>query len=338
MKIFLTKLSSSFLFFLLPLSMVWAKPVAQVTEVSGTVFVVSSDGKTSALKINQHLDDRSEVMVDEGSYITLNDYYDSTYHLIGGSYLKFFDKSVQLKKGKAWVKSSNSTYPLALTTANGHVYFGKSEFIATFDQMTSKSQFLVVNGEVEVSNILDKNRKYNIAAGSFTMINPEVENGIPRAPTKVGIASLNSALSEFKQLPAQLKAEPTGRSIASVEKNEPQVIKKGEITFITSNRLPASVEVGSARDYYIKKIGRKSELKPVKVSFYGLGYSAGKAVTQKNLRIPASLHPIGNVPKKVAPSFKNDQEFTQSLKTHTSQQPNRSKELDNLLMDLRSFE
>ena len=58
MKTSLTKLSSSLLLvsFALPL---WGKPVAQVVELTGTVFAVNSDGKTVAIKLNQHLEDKT---------------------------------------------------------------------------------------------------------------------------------------------------------------------------------------------------------------------------------------------------------------------------------------
>lgn len=337
MKTSLTKLSSSFL--LLSLSFtVWAKPVAQVIEVSGTVFVVSPDGKASALKVNQHLEEKSEVMVEEGASITLNDYYDATYHLTGGSHLKFFNKSVQLKRGKTWIQSHNSRHPLALTTANGHVDYWKGEFITTFDQSTSRSQVLVVNGEVEVSNILDKNQKYTVLAGSFTMIDPEVENGIPRSPTKVGLASLNSALSDFKQLPMKMKTEPQGRAIASVDEAAAPV-KKGEIIFMKSNRLPASVKTGTAHSYYKKIVAKKADLTPVPIKIYGMSWTSSvKEVSKEVPRAPASVQAINPVmPQKIAPFMKNDHEFTESLKSHTTQQPKYSKELESLIHDLKSY-
>lgn len=336
MKTSLIKLSSSFLLLSLSFS-AWAKPVALVTEISGTVFVVSPDGKTSALKLNQHLDDKSEVMVEEGASITLNDYYDATYHLTGGSHLKFFNKSVQLKKGKTWIQSLNSRHPLALTTANGHVDYWKGEFITTFDQATSRSQVLVVNGEVEVSNILDKNQKYTVVAGSFTIVDPEVENGIPRSPTKVGLTSLNSALSEFKRLPARLKAE--GRTIASVDEDMIPV-KKGEIIFMKSNRLPASVKGGIAHNYYKKIVGVKAILTPVPIKIYGVSWttSVKGPVNEAAPRAPASVQLLNPVtPQRVAPIMKNDHEFTESLKTHSAQQPKYRKELESLIHDLKSY-
>lgn len=339
MKTSLTKLSSSFLLLSFSLA-VFAKPVAQVTELSGTVFVVTPEGKTSQLKLNQHLEEKSEVMVEEGGSITLNDYYDATYHLTGGAHLKFYNKSVQLKKGKTWIQSVNARHPLALTTANGNVDFWKGEFIATFDQGTSRTQVLVVNGEVEVSNILDHNMKYTVPAGTFTLVDPEVESGLPRTPTKVGLQSLNDALAEFRQLPEKIKAEPT-RAIASVEeKKEP--VKKGEIIFITSSRMPASVS-GSAYKYYKKKVHKapkRAEETPVPIRIYGTSYQPTKPFEAQELapRQPASIPQVTPVvPKKSVQDVEMDPQFAESLKKHAIEQPKYSKELDNLIQDLKSY-
>ncbi len=328
MKTSLTKLSSSLLLLSLSLS-VWAKPVAQVTEISGTVFMVTADGKTSALKLNQHLEEQSEIMVSSGSSITLNDYYDATYHLISGSHLKFFNKSVQLKKGKTWIQASNAKHPLALTTANGYVNFSKGEFITIFDQMTSRSQVLVVNGEVDVSNILDMDMKYAIPAGSFTVVDSEIENGSPRAPTKIGLQSLNAALTEFKQLPVELKTNE-GRSIASVETSHQAPVKKGEIIFIKSHRLPASVETVRR-----KKV-KSPKFSPVPIKIYGTSWKKAEAFTAP--RAPASIQSVApNLPKIVAPKVENDPEFENSLKKQASKQPKYSKELEKLIDDLKSY-
>lgn len=337
MKTSLTKLSSSVLFFSLSLA-VYAKPVAQVTEVSGSVFVITPTGDAKTLKLNQHIEEKSEIMVEEGATVTLNDYYDSTYHLTGGTHLKFYDKSVQLKKGKSWIQAENARHPLALTTANGHVDYWKGEFIATFDQASSRTQVLVVNGDVEVSNILDKNMKYTVAAGTFTMVDPEVESGIPRSPTKVGLQSLNEALSEFKQLPTKLQAAPvaTSRAIASVEE-EP--VKKGKIIFIKSSRHPASV-TGGAHKYYKSKVFKKVDATPVPIHFYGTNFQVAEPVTPyvKTPREPASVQV--SLPKhtqNLAPKLDVDQEFAESLKKHAVEQPKYSKELNSLINDLKSY-
>lgn len=328
MKTFTTKLKSSTILLALVALPLWAKPVAQVTEISGAVFVVNSDGKTSTLKLNDHLEDKSEVMVEEGASVTLNDYYDATYHLIGGTHLKFFDRSAQLKRGKSWVQCMNGRFPLALTTANGHANFWKGEFIATFDQSTSRSQFLVVNGDVEVSNVLDRDLKYTVPAGTFTVVDPEVEAGVPRAPTKVGLSSLDTALAEFRKLPQVIKENILpARAIASVEE-APQ--KKGEIIFIQTHRLPASVS-GGAHSYFAKKT-KSRVLTAAPIRYYGIAPESQVFAPRR----PASVVPFVNMPKKAVDSTLNP-EFEESLKKKSFEQPKYPKELNSLIEDLKSY-
>lgn len=371
MKTSITKLKSSLFLSLAVLSFpLLAKPVAQVTEVKGQVFLISADGKTKSLKVNDHLEEKSEVMVGEDGDITLNDYYDATYHLIEGSHVKFFDKSVQLKQGKTWIQSTNSRHPLALTTANGNVDFWKGEFITTFDQATSKTQVLVVNGEVEVSNVLDKNLKYIVPAGNFTLVDPEIANGEPRSPTKVGLASLNQSLAEFKSLPAAMKniTATATREIASVpESKDAQLeammnaakvaaapaaaapaVKKGQIVFMQNwkpvgqARVPASADTGSAHQYFKKKV-TKWKLSPAPIRFYGIKQTEpakiSALVTPAAPRLPASVNPsiVHAAPKKVGSDLNIDAEFSASLRNEQVSQPKHTKELENLIQDLKSY-
>ena len=332
MKTFLTRLKSSLaLLFALLAIPGWAaeKPVAQVTEISGQVFLITPEGKTKSLKMKDHVAEKSEIMVDEGGSVTLNDYYDATYHLNGGTHLKFFNKSVQLKKGNTWIQSLNPRHGLALTTANGHVDFWKGEFITTFDQATSRSQILVVAGDVEVSNILDRNMKYSVPAGTFTLVDPELENGVPRAPTKVGLASLNVAMEKFKKLPEVMREAPLpARGIASVEEAAPAgPEKKGEIIFISSTRMPASVN-GGAHKYFKKLTKKKPELTDAPISFIGTSWtprSPASTPISRPLSGPATL------------SLQPDADFDQSLKIQAKEQPYHSKELEGLINDLKSY-
>lgn len=336
MKTSLTKLKSSFVILLTLTSLsLWAKPVAQVTGISGQVFVITALGETSTLKMNDHLEEKSEVMVEEGATITLNDYYDATYHLVGGTHLKFFNKSVQLKRGKAWIQSLSKRHSLAVTTANGHADFWKGEFITTFSQDTSRSQFLVVNGDIEVSNVLDRNMKYTVSAGSFSIIDPEIESGLPRAPTRVGLASLNSALAEFKKLPeGNSRSRVSSRAIASVAEAPEEKVKKGEIIFISTNRLPASVQ-GKAHSYYKKKASQEVKLSRVPIKFYGTTWK--EPVPAIAPRSPASVPVRVQVPRKTSSSLNLDPEFTESLKKEVIEQPKYSKELEGLIHDLKSY-
>lgn len=331
MKISLTKLSSSLLLLSLPLSL-WAKPMGLVTAISGKVFMTTEEGKTTTLRLNQTIDEKAEILVPTDSSLTLNDYYDGTFHLTGGSHLKLFDKSVQLKTGKVWVQSMNSRHPMVLTTSNGQVNYLKGEFIAIFDKPTSRSQVLVVDGEVDVANILDPEMKYSIPAGSFTVVDSEKENGVPRAPTRIGQQSLNAALEEFKSHSLEATASG-GRSIASVKEEEAPK-KKGEIIFIKSHRFPASVSEKQS-----KKSGKSESierLNPVPIKIYGTSWKQNEG--EKAPRTPASIHVIApSLPKNGASNVINHPEFTDSLKNETNKQPKFSKELENLIRDLKSY-
>lgn len=344
MKTSLTKLSSSILFFSLSIQ-VWAAPMAQVVAIKGTAFVISAEGKTQELKLNQHIDDKSEVMVEEGASVSLNDYYDSTYHLVGGSHMKFYNRSVQLKRGKSWIQSSGKTHKLGLTTANGKVIFGKSEFITFFDQANSKTQVLVVNGEVEVSNILNQDMKETVTAGTFTILDPEIENGVPRVPTKVGVNSLNAALAEFTKTPDKIETT-AARSIASVEDKQdsssfkkagPQ-LPKGEIIYITKSRMPASVRPGLAHSYFKKVTSKKAVTNEVPIKIYGQNSVQQKL--ESSPRKPASFQKQTKeekVPTKVAHEVEGDIEFNSSLKKQMEEQPKHPKPLQGLIEELQSY-
>ncbi len=342
MKTSLTKLKSSFFVALFISLSATAKPVAQVTEIKGQVFAMSPEGKTVGLKVNDHLDDKTEIMVEEGGSLTLNNYYDATYHLIGGTQLKLFDKSAQLKRGKTWIESKNTRHPLAITTANGNVDFWKAEFIVTFDTANSRTQVLVVNGEVDVSNILDKNMKTSVTAGTFTLIDPEIESGSPRASTKVGLNSLNQALAEFKQLPESLKVVSAPQEAVAPIPAATASVKRGEIIFIDTkghrqDRLPASVS-GAAQQYFKQKTQiKKVTLSPAPIRFYGMRQvDTGIRLTPRKPASTAVDMPIAG-PGKVEESMNRDVEFESSLKIQTDQQPKYSKELDNLIQDLKSY-
>lgn len=299
----------------------WAKPIAQVQEVKGLAFIITASGETKRIKAFDILEERSELLVEEGTQVSLNDYYNASYHLTGGTHVKFYDRSIQLKKGKTWVKSLSKA-PLIMTTANGSVEFTAGQFIATFDQVTNRSQVLVVQGDVEVSNILDQDLRYTVAQGNFTVIDPEVDNGLPRVPTKVGMASLNSALEEFKMksdAPLVLPSKPS-RSVASVRPLEtPVSIKKGEIIFMTSSELPRAVNGPSRRTPASVKPKRTPRYGVAPISYYGVKEAAAAFA-----RIPASS---SQSPIQVVPTLKEDKDVM----------PEYTNDLKNLLHDLKSY-
>jgi hypothetical protein len=207
MKTSLTKSKSSLLVLLTFLTTsALARPVIEVVKVKGSVFAVTHGGKTSSLKPHDRVEELSEIMIEDGGTVLFKDYYNGTYQLTGGSHVKLLDKSIELKAGKAWVKCSNTQFPLSLTTANGRADFLKSEFIVTFEPEKTRSQFLVINGEVDLSNPLDRQNRFKVSAGNFSVVDPAIDHGVPRAPTPTGAESLTEVVAEFNgKAPAEKK-------------------------------------------------------------------------------------------------------------------------------------
>ncbi len=323
MKTSHTKLKSSLVVLITLGSMsLWAKPIAQVQSVKGLAFVITEGGATKKVKSHDIIDERDELLVEDGSQLSLNDYYNSTYYLTGGSHIKIYDRSIQLKKGKTWVKSQSRS-PLAMTTANGNVEFAAGQFIATFDQATNRSQILVVQGDVNVSNVLDRDLIQSVPQGQFTVIDPEVENGIPRVPTKVGAVSLNAALEEFQmknEAPLQMPTvTKPARSIASVTALEvPMQVKKGQIIFMSSTALPEAVTpkktVRAPASVAVKKTYSDAA-----IAYYGTK-AQGEVVSA---RLPAST------PQPI--------QIESTLKKIEPVRPGYSNELESLINDLKSY-
>lgn len=318
MKTFRTKLKISLTLALAFSALsVWAKPIAQIQEVRGLAFVITPNGTTKRIQAQDLIDERAEILVEEGTQVSLNDYYNTTYHLTGGTHMKFFDRSIQLKKGKTWVKAG-SRVPLSMTTANGNVEYTAGQFIATFNQTNNRSQILVVQGDVDVTNILDKDLRHTVGQGNFTVIDPEVDDGIPRVPTKVGMASLNSALKEFEMpTAAPVPTQRPSRSLASVRQLEtPMQMKKGEIIFITTTELPRPVRAPAS-----VKPQKKTSWGPAKISYYG----HKQELPKKFSRIPAS-------------SAQSEVQVQRILKKTPEVRPVYSNDLESLINELKSYQ
>lgn len=332
MKTSITKLKTSLFLITLTLSSVsFAKVVAKVTEVKGNVFAVLPDGKTVKVTPNLHLEEKSEILVAESGSATFYDFYDTTYHLNSTGHIKILDRSVHLKGGKVWIQSTHASSPLSLITANTYIDYWKSEFITSFDQVSGKSQVMVVGGDLDVSNILDRNLKYSLTAGAFTVIDPDVNEGQPRQPTSIGPESMTKAMAEFKSIPKSILNKETPamkRSIASVD--ESAATKKGEIIFIKTNRAPASVMPKSLK----AKSSVSGVSGPVPVRVIGVfGPVTPKLVAPSlpkvdAVRVPASAQPAVMI---------HDVDFNQSLDSAIDKQPKYPSEVQKLVDDLKSF-
>lgn len=284
-----------------------AKIVARVLDVKGNAF--SFYGKKAVtLKYGSKLTDLSEVMVEDGSTLSLVNSKGHIFHVNGGSLVKLFDGIMELKNGHVWVQSNNKQGGL-INTSNSVGVFDEGEFIYSFDNISGKTQLLVLTGEVKFSNAIEPELRTNIASGYFSLIDPKYENGIPRGATKVGLQSykeMKSVFAHFDKLQntnfehllwgEKKESSSMGRGIASVPQSSTSS-KKGRLitikTYKSSGRIPASV--GDSPLQYYNDLKKKDawKYKPVQnsktapVNYFGYTPSKRHTVSVKPNRVKA---------------------------------------------------
>ena len=126
-------------------------------------------------------------------------------------------------------------------------------------------------------------------------------------------------------------------------------VKKGQIVFMknwkavdSAARVPASADTGSAHKYFKTKVAtaNKWSLTTAPIRFYGLEQPAPAMVAAPVApRLPASVMPqnVVAMPKKVGTDLNIDSDFSNSLRQEQATQPKHSKELENLIQDLKSY-
>lgn len=306
-----------------------ANIVARVIDVQGNAF--SFSGKQSkSLKYGSKIWDLSEVMVEDGSTLSLSSTDGYVIHVNGGSLVKFFKGNVELKNGYVWVNNPNKV-PATVSSANSMADFTEGQFIFSYDNISGKSQLLVLTGDVKFANTLEPNLKINVPAGHFSLVDKEYEKGLPRAATFVGKQSykqMKHVFANFTKLKESvlddmLESKPpskASRNIASVDdqfgKVAPKQIRrhstqKGKVifvrTFSTRKRTPASA---SPMKYYMDVKNREAKKKmPAQtgkfapVNYWGKTWQAPlktemaktnklKINTSGVQRVPASVKPI----------------------------------------------
>jgi hypothetical protein len=345
----------------------YARTVARVIDIQGNAFLFSSEHKAKELKYGSKVPDLSEVMVEDGSTLSLVNTDGHIIHVNGGSLVKFFKGITELKNGYVWVNVKNSSTPGSFNTTNSIVNYNQGQFIYSFDNVSGKTQLLVLTGDVKLSNSLEAGLKVNVASGHFTLVEKNYNNGLPRAPTKIGLESyknLKGVFVNFKNLENSKidemlwnKKPKTNRSIASVSDQFSQnktvkTKRKGKLitikTYGQNTRIPASV---SPMDYY-KDLKKDESLKrkPVKtgkkatIQYFGFDQKVKsnrlplrtakliKIKTKQVKRLPASVPKMNLIKELKGPS-----EFEKSLMQKSMENKRHSDEVNNLIDDLGTY-
>lgn len=339
-----------------------AGPVALVNSVSGNAFVML-DGKILELRKGTYIQDMSEVFTEIGAQITLSDFNDHVFHLSGSGHLHFLNELVELKSGYLWFQSFRKKGKSQIHTANAKVEFINGEGILSFDELSGKTQLLVVKDTMAFGNLSEPELDIAVMDGNFSYIDSNYEGGRARESTPIGYASYKKINSLFQGMKGLTKSELPGinrveenmvsipnskneghlRSLASLDK-ESKNKRSGELIFIhksKKNKMPAldtdkiyeaslnkmKRSIASKRTIYDKPSGTI-------IRVYGTNtvkIPVSKAIIKRN-RAPAS---VKIKPKKV--TVENDA-FQKSMMKHYKQQMRHSNEVQGLIRELENYD
>jgi hypothetical protein len=215
-----------------------AKQVGRVLAVKGNVFAIHQ-GVTYKLNMGDYIEDFVEILTEENGQISFSDFHDHTYHVSGSGHIKVMNKITEIRSGSLWVQSDNRMEDFFIQSSNSNSIYRNGEFIVDYDSDKGKSELLVINGDVDFSNILESHLKYTVNAGQFSYVSQDYEDGLPRNPTNIGFKSFKTAMSPFKgiqpsdkgfvevmktQLGEDVVEPAPSRSIASVKEKPGQVV------------------------------------------------------------------------------------------------------------------
>lgn len=350
----------------------FAKTVARVVEVKGNAFVFYGKKDSRKLFYADKIEEMSEIMVDDSSSVSIKDEYGRIYHLAGGTYIKVFNNLVELKNGNVWVSSDKKTNFGVINTVNAIAKYTVGQFIYSFDNVSGKTQVLVMTGKVNYSNIVESNLSVEVPAGHFSFVDQSLANGLPRGATRIGLSSYKKVKHLFNGIESLEKTSfdkafinevpAPKRSIASVPSSDSSTGKKGKLIYVgddSPSRVVASVtkEV-SAYDYYkqAKKkynIGKVKKVAPVRLYGFPFAAAAPKKVVQKQQivvkkqvspvikkapkksvkRVPASVET-----KSLISEINSSGAFESSLQKATKSNTRHPEEVNKLINELKSYE
>ena len=232
-----------------------AKPVVLVSSIKGNVFSVTN-GKARELRVGDYVDDFSSIMTEEGAQITFSDFYDHKFHLAGSGMVKLLNRMLELKRGYLWVQSLIEGDEFKLQSANAVVTFKYGDGIFSFDNLSGKSQMMVIKGRFRIQNILHEDMGELLDESSFSFVDNDYDRGIPRKATRVG----NQSFLKVKGLFSGILSEGVEKgSILPIKydarKKEPKQFK--------ATRLPASVSAsgkGSGGVTYYRALPKRQKL------------------------------------------------------------------------------
>lgn len=286
----------------------------RVVDIKGSGFI-SYDGKTHEIKKGEEIYADSELIIEHSGQVTFTDNADHRFHLGNATTVAVYAGKVELRSGDLWMQSINKADDHELTTANAKVNYTGGEAILSYDSVKGKTQLMVINGLMKLSNLRAPELNLTVAEGNFSFVDMSFEEGMPRDPTPVGqktygqLVSIFTGVAPMDAHSAEIfrgndQTSRVTRGIASVTAHEAKAesheLEKEYKNEVMQMKKPAHRTLAHVKSGENKKTTPVANKLVVKI--YGLTGSATSATTEiydipsvvktestKGSRMPASV-------------------------------------------------
>jgi hypothetical protein len=219
----------------------------RVVDLKGEGFI-SSNGKTREIRKGESIELGAEIVIEHHGQVTFTDNADHRFHLGNASSASVTAKGVELRSGDLWFQSLNKVDTYTIKTANASVDYQGGEAILTYDSTKGKSQLMVINGMMKLSNLRASELNLTVAEGHFSFIDNGYEEGAPRDPTPVGEKTYGQLVALFN-------------GVAPMDKNSETIFKDHDKKESgVASRAVASVHEEAAEEKTDKKVEIDSKM------------------------------------------------------------------------------
>lgn len=294
--------------------------IGRIVEIKGEAFI-SRDGKTKEVRKGDQLYPNSELVIEHTGQITFTDNADHRFHLGNATSVGIGINNIELRSGDIWFQSLNKSENYQVKTANAVIDYQGGEAILSYDAMKGKTQLMVINGMMKLSNLRTTDLNMSVGEGNFSFVDNTYEEGAPRDPTPVGDKTYKQLVSMFKGVgPMDKKSEEifhhdgaskgASREIASVHETKHEVVHKTKAvknpeyeaykaSLISGQKGHTS---GKNSEYATYLASIKNEQKGATRGIASVGESTHEVATAKDPEYAAYLASIKKAPKGTVPS------------------------------------
>lgn len=240
-----------------------AATFGRIVDLKGEGFI-SYKGKTHEIKKGDAIEVGAEIVIEHHGQVTFTDNADHRFHLGNASSAVAGANSLELRAGDLWFQSLNKNDAYKIKSANAEVEYMGGEAILSYDTMKGKTQLMVINSMMKLSNLRAPELNLSIAEGHFSFIDNAYDEGAPRDPTPVGQKTYSDLVAQFS-------------GISPMDKNSAEIFKDHK-----SDVAPVARSVASVKE---EKVG-KDDIDPKMLDDYKAGLlnktHSKKLVTNKN--------------------------------------------------------